>query len=448
MMMNKLCKSVVVCLRKKIVLGVVVLISSSPTFALDVVGIHSHFNRYPESSDTYLTMIKQYGFTAFRSDLAWNSIEKKKGVFSIDADGNKKEDQALQEGLLKYNLNALMVVGYGNQLYSANGIDYPRTADAIAAFANYAGWVAARYKGKVKYYDIWNEWLYGTGVKSNLGVPPPEVYFQLVKAASIAIRKANPDAVVLAGSFNTNIPRDVNWFDGLMKMGILEYIDGVSIHPYSIRLPEDNLAAIDKFETLAKKYAGKEVPIYITEVGNSSYTGVGHVSDDAAAQFVIKYTFLAKTRSYIKGLWWYDLIDDGANPNNRENRYGFVTQTKQPKPSALQLQKLSEVIKNYNVEHYQVGNDGKVQISLSYKGQHAMIYWQQEPVVAQVMKKDFVKSVKSFMKMEDDKSEGPIRMIDQNLNGQPLYEEKSMPSTNYGNTPVLVLSDEPIKTSP
>ncbi|WP_257590204.1 glycoside hydrolase family 5 protein [Serratia marcescens] len=431
--------------RRRMTMAALMLMSSSQVMALDAIGIHSHFNHYPDSSDTYLAMIKQFGFNSFRSDLAWNSIESQKGVFSINDAGNQKEDLAFQTGFSQYGLSALMVLGYGNKLYSNNAIDFPRTPEQIAAFANYAAWIAARYKGKVKYFDIWNEWLYGTGLTSKpRNVPPAQVYFDVVKATSAAVRKVDPNAVILAGSFNTNKPRDVAWFEELMKLGILNYIDGVSIHPYSLKLPEDNLATIDKFEELAKRYAGKEVPVYITEMGQSSSTAPGYVSDDATAQFVVKYTFLAKARPYIKGLWWYDLVDDGPDVKNREHRFGFVTQSNQPKSMALQFQKIAEVARDYKVERYQTNTDGNVSISLSHGGKYALLAWQQTPVQAQAPQQDLLKSVKSFVKMEGDKSEGAIRMIDPHFQGQSLYEEKSALTKNYGNVPVLVQSDKPI----
>ncbi len=139
--------------RRRMTMAALMLMSSSQVMALDAIGIHSHFNHYPDSSDTYLAMIKQFGFNSFRSDLAWNSIESQKGVFSINDAGNQKEDLAFQTGFSQYGLSALMVLGYGNKLYSNNAIDFPRTPEQIAAFANYAACrCALQRKGQVFRY--------------------------------------------------------------------------------------------------------------------------------------------------------------------------------------------------------------------------------------------------------------------------------------------------------
>lgn len=417
---------------------------SSHAFALDAIGVHAHFNHYPQSSSTYLEMIKDTGFNSFRSDLAWNSIEQKKGVFAITGVGNQKEDEAFANGSADYGLNSLLVLAYGNNQYG-NAIDYPRTPEAIKAFANYAAWVATRYKGKVKYYEIWNEWLYGTGITAQpRTVPPAEVYFELVKATAEAIRKVDPNAILMTGSYNPNVPRDATWFESLMKMGILNYIDGISIHPYSLKLPEDNFIAIDKLEKVASGYARKTVPIYITEVGNSTYSGFDGITEDAAAQFVVKYTLLAKARPYIKGLWWYDLLDDGPKATEKEQRYGFITQDGQPKMAALQFKKIAQIVHDYTVDNYQSSSDGKVKISLSRNGQHALMYWQQQPVQAKAQPVSMAKSFKSMVKSDPGTSQGNIRMFDREFKGQVLYESQDKEPSVPEDSPVLILSDKKI----
>jgi hypothetical protein len=34
----------------------------------------------------------------------------------------------------------------------------------------------------------------------------------------------------------------------------------------------------------------------------------------------------ASKRSYIQGIWWYDLVDDGNQISNSEHNYGILTQ--------------------------------------------------------------------------------------------------------------------------
>lgn len=331
-------KSIVLCL---------LLISSNICLGFEL-GIGTHFSSYPDNPHKYLSLIKSYGFTSIRDDYAWNKVERIKGKF--DPNGKiKKVDKAINLAP-NYNLNTLVILDYGNKNYNSNY--YPNTTDSFSAYINYVQWTAKHLKGKVKYYEIWNEWNIGTGVNHRGKVPPTvDDYFRLVKQASAVIRKEDPQALILAGSINplttkkrfTNIS-DEEWMYQLINKGILKYIDGISLHPYSfandssiLRSPTGNLEGIDKFHnSIIHKY-GENVSFYITEMGVPTYNGVGGVTINEQSSFIENYTKGVMKRSYIKGIWWYDFIDDGNNPRNKEDNFGFLFNNLSPKPTILNL---------------------------------------------------------------------------------------------------------------
>ncbi|HHQ4314589.1 TPA: cellulase family glycosylhydrolase, partial [Serratia fonticola] len=158
-----------------------------------------------------------------RDDYAWSKVERDKKEYSVY--GNlTKTDHAFYNAH-KYGLDGVLILDYGNKLYDGGG--YPISEEGIAAFANYAAWTAARFKGKVKYFEVWNEWTNATSMgKFKKSIPPAEAYFNLVKATSQAIKKVNPSAIILAGSLNPisdpEKPRKVtqtDWFLLLVNMG-------------------------------------------------------------------------------------------------------------------------------------------------------------------------------------------------------------------------------------
>lgn len=403
------------------------------------IGVNVHLRNYPKPTDNYLTLIKDYGFTSFRTGFLWGMVERTSGDFKV-VGPLIKEDDAFQQGVSKYGLNSLLILAYGNAAY--NVPDYPTTPEAIDGFANYAYWTAKRFKGKVKYYEVWNEWTVGTGLKKKTGVPPPEVFAQLVKKTSAAIKRADPDAIVMAGSLNPLGQRGISWFDKLMELGILNDIDAISLHPYSyrnedmaLRNPEDNLAGIDKFEARVRAFSKKTVPLYITEMGVPTYNGPGGLSNAAAAQYIVKYTMLAKSRPYIKGVWWYDLIDDGDNPKINEHRFGLLDRKEKPKAAALAYEKIAKVARDYSVSDYKVSADGVISIALKGQGnQYAMLSWQKSKVA------------------QPSEQPSGLRSLMSSVTGQssakpdvnPLVEMNSQKVTLQGDTPVLVLSDKPI----
>jgi hypothetical protein len=73
-----------------------------------------------------------------------------------------------------------------------------------------------------------------------------ESYFNLVKQASLAIKKIT-DAIILAGGFNPLNNSQTPWVEHLLELGILNYIDGFSIHPYSNNLPNKDFEIMDSY---------------------------------------------------------------------------------------------------------------------------------------------------------------------------------------------------------
>ncbi|MGR7876400.1 cellulase family glycosylhydrolase [Klebsiella aerogenes] len=316
------------------------------------VGVCTHFSRYPNAPSFYLKLLKEYGFTSFRGDYGWGGIEESPKKYSVSK-RLQKSDLAFMNAP-EYGLSGMLILAYGNKFYDSGG--YPVSEDGIRAFANYAAWTATRFKGKVKYYEIWNEWTNGTGVTNQRNIiPSAEDYFKLVKFTSIAVKQADPSAIVIAGGFNSlnGVNKKIGltgtaWFAQLVKLGILDYIDGVSIHPYSFQLNDvklksaaGNLEGIDEFHDYFMSKFKADIPVYLTEYGVPIFNGVGGTSESIAAFTIKKYIEDARKRPYIKGVWLYDLIDDGSDKSNREHNFGLFSQNLKPKKSAIELQKLN-----------------------------------------------------------------------------------------------------------
>ncbi len=354
-----------------------ILVSANVKATEQIQGVSIHANKYNKSADDILRLIKSSGFDSVRQDLTWNDIESIKGKYSIP-EKLRIKDQIIQDSE-KYGVSPMVILNYGNKNYN-NG-NYPTSEDDIKAFADYSKWVATRYKGKVHYYEIWNEWTVGTGMKGKGEIPSSDVYLKLVKETSDAIRSIDPDAKLLAGSINPLSPTgrrlnvsDTLWFKELISKGILNYIDGISVHPYSflnadksLRNPEYNLKKIEDFYNSISSDNNKKIPIYITEVGVPTHSGQGGVDQAEAADFTVKYSLLARTKSYIKGVWWYDLRDDGTDNSNQEHNFGFYSNDFKPKQAALAFANLQNELKGMRImgvstENY--NNNKKVLISL------------------------------------------------------------------------------------
>ncbi|MEK7978423.1 cellulase family glycosylhydrolase [Klebsiella michiganensis] len=353
----------------KISISIALAISFSVNFSYArefEIGIGTHISYYPENSNYYIELVKKYGFTSIRDELPWTNVDNGDGTYAIPK-YRKKNDDLFNNSQNIGGISSMLVLDYGHLKYTGGG--YPQDEKDINQFVQYASWIANRYKGKVKYYEIWNEWLLGTGIKPRLQKyrPSDDIYFKLVKETSQAIRKIDPNAIIVTGSFNPNNEKDKEWILGLLDSGLMDYIDGLSLHPYTYNTgssvkesAEGNLDIIDAFSNELKQKYHKTIPLYITEIGVPTYKGRWGVTEEKAALFAMKYTLMAKSREYIKGIWWYDLKDEGNDENNKEHRFGFFTNAFQEKKAATLFLENKSVIDQCLIQ--EIKNNIKAQL--------------------------------------------------------------------------------------
>ncbi len=184
-------------IKKKVKYLIMLIILPFLSNASFEIGVGTHLDRYKYDSATYLKLLQQYGFTSFRDDYTWSKVEKVKNKYKVDRT-LQQADFAFMNSK-SYNVNGMVILAYGNMNYDFG--KYPTSDEAIKGFANYASWTAKRFKGRVKYYEIWNEWIYGTGMpKSRNNIPSAENYYNLVKTTSIPVIRCSP----------TNLPEYVD----------------------------------------------------------------------------------------------------------------------------------------------------------------------------------------------------------------------------------------------
>lgn len=286
------------------------------------------------------------GVSIVRDECWWGDVEKQKGVYEIPARVERYVDFAVQNGL-----EILMPLTYINALYCdkmetgpyAGNYKMPHTDAQIAAYADYCAYLAEAFWGKVQYFEIWNE---PDGYQFNPDLDrtgSPETYAKLLKAAYLAIKKANPDAYVLgvsaAGASQSQ------WFiDRVLAAGGGAYMDALSVHPYVwTREPLDEVtksfeSEMNSVQNVMRKY-GVEKPIWATEVGYSS----GDVSDseewltdEQQGAYDVRTCLLSKADGRAERLFLYELKDRGAG-NAKTDNMGILDFDGTPKPAYYML---------------------------------------------------------------------------------------------------------------
>lgn len=116
--------------------------------------------------------------------------------------------------------------------------------DTIADYADFVSAVAGRYRGKLRFLQIWNE----PNLKNewNWRTPVPAEFVDLLRAGYTAAKQANPDAVILFPSLSPTDGRDkkapmteLEYLDQVYALGGNAYFDIMSAQAYGLGQPPD-----------------------------------------------------------------------------------------------------------------------------------------------------------------------------------------------------------------
>jgi hypothetical protein len=162
----------------------------------------------PAKRERQLQMIADAGFKMIRQQFPWEDIEiHGRGDF-ID----RRNDPKGVDAWAKYD-NIVELAGRYNILIQARLDGPPKWSNAKAGglgppddlgdFVNYAVAVATRYKGKIRYYQIWNE----PNANGEWGDQPvnPAAYTDLLCRSYKALKAVDPNIVIISGPLSPTV---------------------------------------------------------------------------------------------------------------------------------------------------------------------------------------------------------------------------------------------------
>ncbi len=277
---------------------------------------------------------QRIGIGMIRDEMSWGRCEQEKGVYKFDQKWDDYIDRSLKGGI-----EPLVVLDYSNPLYDNN--DFPHTDEGISAFASYAAAIASHFKGRVRYFEVWNEWsgACGMGHAKDTGSNSPENYVKLLAATAKAMRKINPNVYIIGGGgehYTWHFPQ----IEAMLKAGAMRYCDAFSVHPYiSPHVPE-KVAMLQNMRKIADcmKANGCENPkLWLTELGwPTDRACPGSDRELFQAQMLIRSVAMYKSMSEVERYIWYDLKNDGTDPGYNEHNFGLIRNDEygwQPKPA-------------------------------------------------------------------------------------------------------------------
>lgn len=194
----------------------------------------------------------------------------------------------------------------------------PVTEKELAQHELFCEQVASQLKGVVDIFNAWNEYDHQYFNILHTGA---EDYTNLLKATYRGVKKGNPDAIVIGPEL-----AGVNhaFVETMCQLGALDYMDGLSLHPYQWTGSFDPQILIDgamKMKEIMRKY-GDEKPMWMTEFGFSSCGGSHFTVEE-------QYRLHTLARAVNKSYGLYDkyiqyCLADYDNRTSLEHNWGFI----------------------------------------------------------------------------------------------------------------------------
>jgi len=292
-------------------------------------GVGTHFGQSWDPS--HLEEVRKLGFAHIRDDITWGSVETSPGQYVLPA----KAVYAKMAGELGIDL--MPVAAYGNPFHSVDGRD-PDTDANRAAYAAYVSALVGLLRDSgaiVEAVDVWNEFNH-PGFNNFACGTTPECYLPLLAATASRVRADYNDVKVGGPSTAGAV---VDWNTRLIGLGALDSMDAFSIHPY--RYPSTPEGMVPELQALnnAIAAAGHDTPLWLTEMGWPTQVG-GGTTEAQQADYLVRMNVLAQSQG-AERVYWYDLLNDGTNPAEREHNFGLLTQPTAtvagaaPKPAAM-----------------------------------------------------------------------------------------------------------------
>lgn len=289
-----------------------------------------------------LPLMRNVGFTEFRDETEWSSVERERGVYTIPQHSQEMISETSSAGM-----KMMLVADYGNPRVYGDMQDVltpPTSRESVRGYVAYINSVLDSNENIDK-VEVWNE--FNRPFRNTSTCQSGTCYAELVKAVYVGVKPRHPDVAIVAGNTaSTPLP----WFEDFINAGGLRSSDAISTHGYandtdSIRR---DISGLDRL--IKKNNNGRSKPIIVSEIGISNTTSKnprGNVarvqSENQAAAGLVRIFATLRSIPSVSQVVWYDGVDDGTNPDDGEDNFGLFRQPSsqvgafEPKPAAASM---------------------------------------------------------------------------------------------------------------
>lgn len=289
------------------------------------IGINCHI---PKNQD--LDLIKDAQIGIIRVDFTWNIIEPEPKKYRWDI-VDRVVDGANERGI-----EILAILGYCPKWASLNGDihDKPRS---VEEWKEFIGTIVSKYKGKIKYFSLWNEPNSKTFFKGSLDEFINEIFIP----GAIALKEANPNAKIVGPDLaHLKGAKWEKWLYEILKR-CSDKIDIISHHCYKSKpkklrrnlqgfVPPWDPPAVKK---IIAKTGCNDKPFWLTEFGFRS----NKIGDEKQGEYIERFLNYHEKMGWIEKVFIYELRDSPVEPG-----YGIVNSDRTPKKAYFTVKKFIE----------------------------------------------------------------------------------------------------------
>ncbi|HZK66900.1 MAG TPA: cellulase family glycosylhydrolase [Chloroflexota bacterium] len=302
------------------------------------VGINTFLEQEVEVSKRRqsLRMIREAGIGFVRQQFPWEDIEG-------PAKGRFWDEKNRQSSWNKYDNIVQLANEQGLQLivrldlppkWAHPSNPWPHTPpDRFEDYGNFVHTVVSRYKGKVKYYQLWNE----PNLAIEWGSKPVDAaeYVRLLKIGYQRAKEADPNAVILSAALAPTVEEswqalnDQIYLQRMYDAGAEDYFDIMSVMAYGLRSGPDDRRLALRDVNFSRPILTREImvkngddakPIWASEMGwnvqpesVSAEPVFGRVTEELQARYTVRGLQRAAEEwpwMGVMNLWFFKRADE------------------------------------------------------------------------------------------------------------------------------------------
>jgi len=304
-----------------------------------------------------LNGIRGIGFEWLRQELRWAAIEWKPGEYDWS-----ELDRLVADATAKGVKVLLQVGGFPGTAASASRDDLRLTDDEMQRYAALLGQMAARYRGQVQAYEIWDA-PNTSPVWGGAGLMSAAEYVKLLKLAHTAVKAADSKAIVVTAALmptGSHNPREsvepADYLQQMYESGAKGYFDALGAQSWGYNNPPEDDPSRSTADTITfkgswhfyfrsfellrpvmERNGDKAKQIWLVKFGWASSTAqiegreyaADNTEEEQAIYLVRAYTTVRKQYSYLgfMAFWNFNYAPQVAT-NDIRGAYSIIHQDK------------------------------------------------------------------------------------------------------------------------